>query len=363
MEVKRFRASTIQEATNLVKRDLGPDALILSTRKLHKKEESSAYKAQALFEISAVAGGTCRDSIRVNPSDAASMDSLKSELMSIKEMIFLLSSSRHLMEGFVANPGAIELYAKLIRGGIAEPYAQAFLKKGGAFEEDTQSDSNDLYERVLKEILRVIDVTDPFGRSEGQVVAAFVGPTGVGKTTTIAKLVADLSLRQKKTAGLISIDNYRIGAVEQLKTYAAILGIPCFSTFSCADLKFALRRLKEKDVILIDTAGQSHYNTARMEEMAEMISNDCSIESHLLLSASTSESEMDSAARNFGRLNCKSYIFTKTDETKARGAIINQLLKLRMPISFVTTGQRVPEDIFKATKTGILGLILQQEKS
>lgn len=363
MQVKRFRASTIQEATNLVKRDLGPEALILSTRKLRKRDATSGYKAKALFEISAVAGGTYKDSVKVSSSDAASLDSLKSELMSIKEMIFALSRSRDLLEGFMANPAAMDLYAKLIRGGIAEPYAREFMKKGGAFEEDTLSDSNDLYERVLKEILKVIDVTDPFGRREGQVLAAFVGPTGVGKTTTVAKLVADLSLKQKKTVGLISIDNYRIGAMEQLKTYAAILGVPCFPAFNCADLKFALRRLEGKDVILVDTAGQSHYDTARMEEMAKLIGSNCPIDSHLLLSTSTSESEMDSAARNFCRLNLRSYVFTKTDEAKARGGIINQVLKLRMPISFVTNGQRVPEDIFKATKTGILGLILQQEKS
>lgn len=360
MKVKRYRAGTIAEAVNLVKRDFGPDALILSTQKLPNEKGSLAYRGEELFEVSAVADRTHKDSIRPGrTSDPCSLSSLKSELMSIREMIFLLSRSGHLMEGFRVNPGAIHLYAKLIRSGVAEPYAQLFLEKGGAFKENGRLSSNDLHERVLKEVLKVIEVTDPFSQSERQIIAAFVGPTGVGKTTTIAKLAAELSLKQKKTIGLISVDNYRIGAIEQLKTYAGILGVPCFPAFSRADLEFALRRMKEKGVILIDTAGQSHYDMARMEEMRERIGRDRSINIHLLLSAVTSECEMERAARNFGLLDFSNYIFTKTDETRARGVIINQLVKLKMPVSFITTGQRVPEDIFKATKKGILRLIFQ----
>ena len=148
-------------------------------------------------------------------------------------------------------------------------------------------------------------------------------------------------------------------SVEQLKTYAGILGIPCFSAFNRSDLQIALGQLNEQDVILIDTAGQSHYDSQRMEELAAFMSSHSSINCHLLLSTSINESEMSAAARNFGTLDFDSYIFTKTDETKARGVIINQLLKLKKPVSFVTTGQRVPEDIFKATRTNILSLMFQ----
>lgn len=359
MEVKKFQAGTIQEAINLVKGDLGSDALILSTRKLTKQKGPSTSTTEALFEINAMAGAKHGDSSGLNPSDFSALDGLKSELRTIREMIFPLNQSRHLMACFEANPEAIDLYAKLIRQGIAEPHAEAFLSRGGALEKHTQSASHGLHEGVLQEVLKVIDVTDPFAHGQGQIVAAFVGSTGVGKTTTIAKLAADLSLKQKKRVGLISIDNYRIGAVEQLKTYAAILGVPCFPALSYADLRAALGRLSARDVVLIDTAGQSHYDTARMEEMEALIGRDRSIKTHLLLSAATSESEMHAAATKFGRLNFSSYIFTKTDETKARGIIINQLLRLKLPVSFITTGQRVPEDIFKATRTGILRLIFE----
>ncbi len=362
MQVKKYQGRSIPEAVSLVKRELGPDALILSTKKLGSGTRGSTYKDKGLFEISAVVGDIHEDS-RSSNFDPDWLSAVKSELMSIKDMILLLSRCGHLMEGFRANPGAIDLYAKLIRSGIAEPHAQWFLKKAGGFEEDAQVSSNNALKRVIEQISRVIDVTDPFRETQRQVLAAFIGPTGVGKTTTIAKLAADLSLRQKKTVGLISIDSYRIAAIEQLKTYASILGVPCFAADSPSNLEFALRRMKDRDVILIDTAGQSHYDTARMKEMKKLIGSDKSINSHLLLSTVTNELEMDKAARNFSPLRFNSYIFTKTDETMARGVIINQVLKLKMPVSFITTGQSVPEDIIKATKTGVLRLIFQRENS
>jgi flagellar biosynthesis protein FlhF len=357
MQVRKYKASTIRDAVNLVKQELGPEALILSTRKMRAAKGTPSYKAQEFIEITAVPSPSSTRQVLIDKKDHDSLGALMSELMSIKEMIFILSRSGKLEEGFRLNPGAIQVYGRLVRSGIAEPYAQLFLEKGGAFKENGELPSKDLYERVFKEVMKVIEVTDPFSHDQGQVISALIGPTGVGKTTTIAKLAANLSLKQKKSVGLISTDNYRIAAVDQLKTYAGILGIPCFAALNGAELEFALRRMKEKDVILMDTAGHGHYDVERIERLRELIGSYHPVRTHLVLSAVTNELEMEHAAKNFGRLKSSSYIFTKTDETKARGVIINQLFKLRMPISFITTGQRVPEDIFKATKTGILRLL------
>jgi len=357
MQIRKYKARTIHDAVNLVKQELGPEALILSTHKMRAGKGAPSYKAQEFFEITAMPPPSSTGRALIDKRNHDFLGSLKSELMSIKEMIFLLSRSARLKEGFRLNPGAIEVYGRLIRSGIAEPYAELFLGKGGAFKENGELPSKDLHERVFKEVMKVIEVTDPFSHDSGQVISALIGPTGVGKTTTIAKLAANLSLKQKKSVGLISIDNYRIAAVDQLKTYAAILGIPCFAALSGAELEFALRRMKEKDIILMDTAGHGHYDVERIEGLRELIGSYLPVRTHLVLSAVTNELEMERAAKNFGRLEFSSYIFTKTDETQARGVIVNQLLKLRTPISFITTGQRVPEDIFKATKTGILRLL------
>lgn len=356
MEVKKFRAPTIQEATNMVRKMLGPDALILSTRKLDEKRAMG----RSLFEICAVAGKrTPVDSSEGKLRGAISFDAVQTELNTIKEILFSMSGGGILINRIGENPRAIDLYVKLIRGGISEYNARVFLKTCGAFENGSHADLDDLYKKVFNEIIKAIPVADPFEAREKQVVAALVGPTGVGKTTTVAKLVADIHLRQKRSVGLISIDNYRIGAMEQLKTYAAILGVPCFPAFSCDDLEFALKRLAERDVVLIDTAGQSHYDIVRMDELAGLLRSNPAIECHLLLAASTNESEIETMAKNFSKLDCSSYIFTKIDETNTRGVIINQILKSEKPVSYVTTGQRVPEDIMKATKTGILNLIFQ----
>jgi flagellar biosynthesis protein FlhF len=358
MQVRRYKASTIHDAVNLVKQELGPKALILSTRKMRARKEAPSYKKE-LFEITAMPPPSSTRQTSVDERDHDCLGSLKSELMSIKEMILLLSRSKRLEEGFRLNPGAIEVYGRLIRSGIAEPYAQLFLEKGGAFKENGELPSKDLHERVFKEIMKVIEVTDPFSHDRGQVISALIGPTGVGKTTTIAKLAANLSLKHKKSVGLISMDNYRMAAVDQLKIYAGILGIPCFAALNGAELEFALERMKEKDVILLDTAGHGHYDLERIEGLRELIGGHLPVSTHLVLSAVTNELETERAAKNFGRLDFSSYIFTKADETQARGVIINQLFKLRMPVSFITTGQRVPEDILKATKTGILRLLFR----
>ena len=377
MKVKKYQAVTIAEAMKLVGKDIGPEALILSTKKLHAKSGDSGYKE--FFEITAIPGldnkkpdekkfdnkkfgekNLEKNETIPNESlqqpDMKFLRTLQSELMSIKELMFILSRSKSLLDSFRITPGAINIYGKLIRSGISEVYARRFMEKGGVFKENGKYTNKEIRRRVLKEMLKVIDVTDPFSK-KGQVIAAFIGATGVGKTTTVAKLAANLYLKKRKSVGFISIDNYRIAALEQLKTYASILGIPCLPAFNNEELIFALRRLSDKDVILIDTAGQSHYDRERIREMEAMIKGNYPISSHLLLNTGTSEPEMERIAKNFGKLNFNSYIFTKTDETKHRGAIINQLIKKRKPVSYVTTGQRVPEDIIAATKLDILRLL------
>jgi flagellar biosynthesis protein FlhF len=186
---------------------------------------------------------------------------------------------------------------------------------------------------------------------------ALVGTTGVGKTTTIAKLAAQLSLKSRKKVGLISIDNYRIGAMEQLKTYANILGIPCFPAFNKKYLAAALERLKGMDAVLIDTAGQSQYDVRKIEELKNMMTDDLNIQTHLLLSVSTSGDEMERIAANYSPLKFKSFVFTKIDESEKCGSIINLLMKRRLPVSYLTTGQNVPDDIEEATKIRMAKLL------
>ena len=351
MQVKRYCAKTIQEATERVKTSLGPDAMIISTRRVDGPE------GKMLFEITAVANG--EGSLKgANP-----LAEVRTELMSLREMIYLLNISGPggMMEELAMNPDSLMLYGRLIRKGVSQMNARLFLERAGATNGTCGDHLHVLEANVSKEIKKILEVRDAFKKREGkQIVAAFIGTTGVGKTTTIAKLAAQLMLKGCKKVGLISIDGYRIGAMEQLKSYANILGIPCFPAFNQNDLAVAINRLEGKDVVLIDTAGQSHYDIPRIEELNTILSCGKEISSHLLLSVSTSESEMNRTAVHFSPLKFQSYIFTKIDEAEVCGSILNQIMKMHLPISFITTGQNVPEDIERADKGRILKLLFNK---
>ena len=350
MQVKKYRGKTINDALARVKNVLGPEAMIISTKKLRERDGYNGFEVAAM---------QARDDIS-NTSSSPYME-VKSELMSIKEMIYLLNHSGGITEALMMNPGTMNLYAKLIRNGVDDHYARMFLERAGVIKGDSSYDTNSIKKKTIKEIMKVVGIKNPFDSQNGrQIIAAFIGTTGVGKTTTIAKLAAQLMFTAKRKVGLISIDNYRIGAMEQLKTYASILGIPCFPAFNRKDLLFALKRMGGRDVVLIDTAGQSHYDKPRITELKNMIAGDPFISSHLLMSVSTTDSEMSKAATNFSPLEFQSYIFTKIDEAERCGSVINQIMKLPLPISYITTGQNVPEDIERANKKRILNLLFNK---
>lgn len=350
MQANKYCARTIKEASARVKNSLGPDAMIISTKRLRGRDEND------LFEISAVPGGSDISNKISNP-----FSEVKAELVSIKEMIFLLNHSDSAIENLMMNPAALSLYAKLIREGVDDHYARNILERAGALKDSPHNHADNIGKKAIKELMRVIDVKDPFeAKDNKQIIAAFIGTTGVGKTTTIAKLAAQLMLKDRKKVGLISIDTYRIGAIEQLRTYANILGIPCFQAFKRKDLLFALRKMEGRDVVLIDTAGRSQYDMLRIEELKTMIADDLTISSHLLLSVGTTQSEMIKTAISFGPLKFQTYIFTKIDEAERFGSVINQIIKLRLPISYITAGQNVPEDIEQADKRKLLKLLLNR---
>jgi len=346
MQVKKYRAGTINEAVIKIKKVLGPDAMIVSTKKLNNGVNKDVFEVTA---VSAEDNGLNEYS--------GSIGDVKSELMSIKEMIYLMGHGGSISESLIMNPGALNMYTKLIRNGINDNFARMFLERAGVLNTASR-DIQEIREKTTQEIVRAIKVKDIFEtRDKKSIIAAFIGTTGVGKTTTIAKLAAQQMLKKGKKVGLISIDNYRVGAMDQLKTYASILGIPCIPAYNRKDLLFALKRMDEKDLIFIDTAGHSQYDMSRIGELQKIITDDLSISTHLLLSVSTSESEMKKAAINFGPLKFQSYIFTKIDEAETCGSVINQIMKVTLPVSYFTTGQSVPDDIEKAHKKNILHLL------
>ena len=192
-------------------------------------------------------------------------------------------------------------------------------------------------------------------------MAAFVGPTGAGKTTTIAKLAAELTFKRKKRVGLISIDNYRVGAFEQLRAYASIMGIGCIPAFNTGDFAVAIDKMRSMDIILIDTAGHSHSDKLKMDELAGVVNGGFNVSVHLVLSMTTGQIDMKESASSFAALNPETYVFTKIDETKMCGKMLGQINELGMPVSLVTNGQRVPEDLIIPDRKKLLSIMFGTE--
>ncbi|MCP4118222.1 MAG: flagellar biosynthesis protein FlhF [Desulfobacteraceae bacterium] len=375
MRVKIFKGRTIQEAMAAIKEELGPDAMILSTRRVPKSPRDPY--AKEMFEIEAAPKADPKEDVAASPKGYVletkqdeELAPLKDELASIKDLISFVGLESGLDSLMSDHSEAAGLFASLLRSGISEKKAKTILKNASAAmdsDSDQGAGSISIFKKyVIQACLKEIETVDPFAEGPdgmGQPhAAAFVGPTGVGKTTTIAKLAAELKFKRKKSVGLISIDSYRMGAFEQLKSYAAIMGIMCVPAFSRDDLVKALERMRNMDIVLIDTAGHSHSDTARMEEVAQVLDADFKVSVHLVLSMTTGFIDMKTAASAFSALNPESYVFTKIDETGRCGKILDQVGDLKMPISLVTNGQRVPEDLIVPKPQDLLGLMLGRDQ-
>ena len=194
----------------------------------------------------------------------------------------------------------------------------------------------------------------------GVRIVALLGTTGVGKTTTLAKIAAKFVLEQRTNVALITADTYRISAVEQLKTYSDILELPLEIVYNPNELSAAIERHRLKDLILIDTAGRSQHNEYQMRELEEFLKVNPRIEKHLVISATTKYTDAKQIMNKFSQVNPDKIIFTKIDETGSLGMIVNLLNDNRYSLSYITTGQSVPDDIERATSEILANLLLQK---
>ncbi|MEK4328017.1 flagellar biosynthesis protein FlhF [Paenibacillus sp. FSL R7-0312] len=189
-------------------------------------------------------------------------------------------------------------------------------------------------------------------------IVYIAGPTGVGKTTTIAKLAAEQLFKQGRKVGLITSDTYRISAVEQLRTYASILNMPLEVVQSPGDLQRAMFRLEGCDLILMDTAGRNYRNEMLVAELQSLLAKELKSETFLVLSLTSKSRDMKKIAEHFGRYPLDKVIFTKLDETGSYGPLFNVLNDFPLKLSYITNGQNVPDDLLMATREQITGMLL-----
>ena len=237
-------------------------------------------------------------------------------------------------------------YSNLIKNEVEPEYSWKIIEKvsDSLNNEDNVNDATTvLYNEVFSTLGKPETIT--IRADKKPTVVVFVGPTGVGKTTTLAKIAANYSLNENLKVGLITADTYRIAAVQQLKTYAEILGIPVSVVYEQNEINKAIDAYADKDLVLIDTAGRSHRNRAHFEELKTMIEVTNADDVFLVLSSTTSIKNNREIINNYSFLDKYKLIFTKADESQSLGMILNARIMTGRNLSYVTIGQSVPDDI------------------
>lgn len=362
MKVKQYMADTLQEAMLKVKQDLGREAVILHTRRV-KRGGILGFFAREVFEVTAtlearvaVTSASKQDQISsaMNENRVAA---LEAEIHHIRDVVESVLQPQPMMK---RETPFMALRETLVRNDIDPAIAEKLIRDvsiqipGG---QDSLA-ARKLLEKMLFSCLsRIEGIKLQQGRPK---VVALLGPTGVGKTTTIAKLAANFALVEGKKVALITADTYRIAAVEQLKTYAEIIGVHIDVVFTQEELSDALACHADKDLVLIDTAGRSPKNEQHLLELQHLLRAQPDLEMHVVVSATTKPKDALDIVAKFAPHDAPyKVIITKVDESSTFGLIVNMMYNSNAVLSYLTNGQSVPDDIELADPEKLTSLILK----
>jgi flagellar biosynthesis protein FlhF len=358
MHIKRFTAPTLKAAMNAVKAEFGTDALILNTKRL-TTEPGRPFEVVAAvdFDIEKLnipSGPAVKTARAETPADLISGAELtrliSREFGELKELCMtMVTASDTPVSGVIRT-----LEKEMLVNGIDPRLVKRILAKvcAGSKGEKTQNLMKSRLKRLLAEAIKV---SDPL---EGNRLTAFIGPPGVGKTTTIAKLAAIHTLKKKRRAALLTMDNFRIAATEQLKVYARIIGIPVGVASTPAELGALIREHSDKDLILIDTAGRGSNDSGHFKQLRKLADIEPEIKFNLVLNSQVRDDSLAGSLMAYKGIPVDSLTFTKLDEGYVYGQMLNAMMSAGKPVAYITAGQRVPEDIEVATKERLLNFFL-----
>lgn len=411
MHIKKYVASNIQEALRQVKKELGPEALILSVNNIKARPGPLAIMSPARVEVTAAIDEAVPSAEYPRRYPASILPSAhqpsepgmtlsagppSARTAGLGPQINRQRSRKRLPDFQWMTEGAKQM-AQSMKGAFS-----SFRGKNSGAGRESQKDHSPivslcqllknigLQEDIVEHIFEVLtmeipqphnytslyleglarDILARLVKTAGPIetgarkpkYVALVGPTGTGKTTTIAKLSAEILLKKHQKVGLITIDTYRVGAVEQLNTYAGIMDIPITLASTFEQMRKAVLQYQDQDYVLIDTAGFSHNDQEHLQLLGAFIAQVADPEIHLVLSINTNEKELINISQKFNLLRYERLLFTKLDESSYPGTIFNHMVYTGKPISYITTGQKVPEDIEVATPGGIIDLIFQKSR-
>jgi flagellar biosynthesis protein FlhF len=392
MTLKTYEAPTMAEAITQVKRDLGRDAVIVRTRRFRKGKLLGLIGGQRTWQVTAgpheaampppAAGRYAADEalrrmgtrrpMATDPAAALSAGQdrlgapgpLTDDVTRIRDMVEALLAM-HAGQGADDLPAGLRaLRRQLTRQEVAETVADGLIGELRLRLTGEQLADDGCAAARVAELIAGRIATDPaVPPPDGQAarVLAFIGPTGVGKTTTIAKLAANLKLRESRRVGLITIDTYRIAAVDQLRTYAQIIEVPLEVVLTPQELQQAVAKMAGLDVVLIDTAGRSQRDQLRLNQLAAFLAAIACDQVHLVLSATATRTCLNNALERFMPLGANRIVMTKLDEAVTFGALLNVASAVEAPMSFVTCGQDVPDDIAPADPRRLAAYVLGED--
>lgn len=382
MRLKTYIVQNVSEALPMIKRDLGADALILNTKKVkvggfigffqkEKLEVTAAVEAKPKKK-NALQHETAEPSFteiphpqlqhaestptHTEPTDHRMTDDLINELKGIKQFMMQSMKEDHL-------PATLQpLNQRLSSQEVTKEIQSEILSKMMlTIGQEPDTSTAHIHRMAKSEIIKLIQTHQQTPETKNPEIICFIGPTGVGKTTTIAKIAADLLLREGKRVGLITSDTYRIAAVEQLKTYAGILNIPIQVVDSAADLTRAMNELKDCDIILMDTAGRNYQQKQYIDDLETLLTDKNKIQINLVLSLTSKYEDMKKIIDNFQTIKMDQLLLTKQDETSSSGAILNLIYHYSIPVTYIANGQNVPDDILTATPELIANFVLGED--
>ena len=399
MDIKTYKASSMHEALALVRRDLGPDAAVLHTREVRRnrlfglmpsarhievtasanvnvpsrlpqpqREPAVAASAPAVAMPDVPAEETARQAAPApepppSPPATGFSREVENQLTDLRVMLQDLCRRSRSEEPAELPDSLFRLFTDLIEADLSEELARELVERVRAEAPGAElSDSVLVKARIARMIEAEIPVTGPLSVQPGErKLIALVGPTGVGKTTTIAKLAANYRLKEKRNVGLITVDTYRIAAVEQLRTYADIIDLPMQVVSTPREMREAVRRLDGLDLILMDTAGRSPRDDIKIQELKSFLTEAGADEVHLVLSSVTGARTLATTAQRFAGIGTTALILTKLDEATGLGNLLPLLRAAKLPLSYVTDGQNVPDDIDAADPGRMAQLVLAME--
>ncbi len=373
MKIKKYIANTLTEGKRHIIAELGEEAVILSSRSVsipetgeegveivaaidEKQDASKLVEDKRSALIKAL---TRKKAVNSDQSNVSESSDLREEIENIKDLVSEISESmKYRYRGFL-NDGFAKLYKNLIDGGLIEKYALEVVARVSSYNQNAKYE--EAFATARKLVVERIDTIRPLVKKDKRQVVVFIGHSGVGKTSSLVKIAVVNKILSKSNILLVSADTYKVGGAEQLQTFASIVSMPYKSVYKSEDLSKLLKEETDRDFIFIDTSGKSYKDSDYIQELKSFLDVIQDPIIYLVESAAVNRKTFEISIKTYDKFNPKGLILTKLDESEEIGSIVPILSRSDLPIVYMSSGQRIPEDLEPADRAKLSKLILPDE--